>query len=143
MKVISLKDLTDRTSSRADGTDAAIQLIDLLHQHGPTVVPGKSEFITPNVMEVRIEWNGLIIEFVENFYVSSSFVDEIIYRFDEKQILHNFAFALYDEKTYEKFQKVSDNRGIEIKVIWQKEATFIKPSEKTSKTERTIIYRDL
>ena len=133
MKEINLKDITNKTSNRADGTEAAIELIDALHQYGSTVLVENSVEIMPNVIDVKIKWNGLTIEIEENFHVSSSFIDEIIYRLDEKQILHNFAFALYDEKTYEKFQKASDNRGIEIKVIWQDEATFIKPSEKLQK----------
>lgn len=143
MKAIFLKEITSKTSSRADGTEAAIQLIDALHQYGPTVVPGESEWIYPNVIEVRIEWNGLIVEISEDVHVSSSFIDEIIYRLDEKGILKDFAFALYDEKTYDKFQTVSDNREIEVKVIWKEKATFIKPSDKPSKAKHKIIHRDL
>ncbi len=143
MKAISLKEITSKTSNRADGTEAAIQLIDALHQYGPTVVPGKSETIAPNFFQIRIEWNGIIVEILEDVHVSSSFVDEIIYRLDEKGILKDFAFALFNDKTYDKFQTVSDNREIEIKVIWKEKATFVKPSEKTSNAKRKITYKDL
>jgi hypothetical protein len=143
MKVIPLKEITNKTSTRDDGTEAAIQLIDDLHQYGPTVVPGESEWIYPNVIEVRIEWNGLIVEIPEDVHVSSSFIDEIIYRLDEKGILKDFAFALFNEKTYDKFQTVSDNREIEINVMWNDKRKTIKPSDKPSKAKHKIIHRDL
>ena len=140
---ISLKDICKNTTNRDDGLDASLKLLESIYTQGPTYVAKNMENLPPHLVRIRIEWNGVIIDVPEQIVLSASFIDELIFRLEEKGVLSTFSFALHDPKHLEKFQKVSTNRYVKIRAIWEKEEIFIRPSGKTTHTNRKIIIRDL
>lgn len=144
MKHIVLKDLCKSASNRDDGTEAAVKLLGVLHEQRSIFSLNRIETTDPNYLSEHLSTLGfIIVEIPEDMNLSASFVDELIYRLDEKEVLGIFVFIIPDDRTYEKFQKVSTNREIEIKAIWQEEGISIKPSEKKTHEDRKIIIRDL
>lgn len=144
MEQIVLRDLCKSASNRDDGTEVAVKLLGVLHEQRSIFNPDNNEPIDSNYFtKFYLSLGYISIEIPEDMSLSSSFVDELIYRLDEKDVLNNFVFVIWGDRTYEKFQTVSTNREIEIRVIWHGEGTVIMPSEKKTHEDRKIIIRDL
>jgi hypothetical protein len=144
MTTASIKELSKSTINRDDGTEAAVRMLALLYERGYALVKQQFEKDkSSNEISFSADFGDMVIDVSEDVTLSASFIDELIYRLDEKEVLGTFVFAIHDDRNYEKFQKVSTNREIEIKVIWQGEKATIKPSEKKTHEDRKIIIRDL
>jgi hypothetical protein len=139
---VSLKEICKSTTNRDDGTATVLKLLENLYPQDPTTF-GKKMEEESDMVHFRVEWNGVIIDIPEDMVLSASFVDELIYRLDEKEVLGTFVFSIHDDRNYEKFQKVSTNREIEISAIWHGDNVIIFPSEKKTHEDRKIIIRDL
>lgn len=140
---VSLKEICKSTTNRDDGTAAVLKLLENLYPQDPITFGKKTEEEESDMVHFRVEWNGVIIDIPEDMVLSASFVDELIYRLDEKEVLGTFVFSIHDDRNYEKFQKVSTNREIEIYAIWHGDNVIIFPSEKKTHEDRKIIIRDL
>lgn len=142
MKVFKLSNITKRTTSRDHGSSAALAILELLHNN---VIEKVEENIVDGVNSVTIHTinDEIMIDIADDLKVSNSFLDEIIYRLDDKKLLHRFRFLLHNDRVLRKLEKISNDRVISIKIIWNDKATSIKPSDKPAKTKHKVTYRDL
>ena len=143
MKVFQLKDITARISTRDHGTQAAIKLFEILMSS--KMIEYREEKSADGFMELLIipDPDGAVIDIPENSEVSTSFLDEVIYRLSEQNQLHRFRFQIHDIRVYEKFQTISTDRQVPIGIIMNGEELTIKPSSKPIKKKGNIIYQDL
>jgi len=142
MKMFKLSNITKRTTSRDHGSDAALAIIELLHNHIIEKVEASS-IDGVNSVTIHTNTDELMIDISDDSRPSASFLDEIIYRLDDKNLLHRFRFRIHNDRVFQKLEKISNDRVISININWNDKRKTIKPSDKPSKAKHKIIHRDL
>ena len=143
MKVFLLKDISSKISTRDDGTQAAIRLFELLMSS--EMIEYRKEILPDGSIQVSLirDPDGAVIEIPENSGVSTSFLDEVIYRLAEQNQLRHFRFQIHDERIYKKFVLASTRHKVPIDIIYNDENQTIEPSSEPSQKEVKIIFKDL
>jgi len=144
MKILQLKDISVKTSNRDCGSQAAIRLFEILlsaemNEADYLIVKGLDAASEASIMPYN---DDIYIDIPIESDVSTSFLDEIIYRLAEQNQLHRFRFQIRGNRVHEKLILISTNRNVQIKVNWDGKDQTIEPSAKTP-TKLKIDYQDL
>ena len=126
MRMISLREITDDFKI-VDESKVTDRLLDIYSKTDITPIPDHAEWNTPNYLKVHMSWNGIFIDLPEGTDVDLIFFKEVIHRLNMKGNLHYFAFILRNTEQQNLFQEVASKDKIEIKIVVDNKATFVKP----------------
>lgn len=151
MEIVELKELTHGISTRDHGFEVFQKIMSLLRgidahkavkehisKHGGEFKSGLIEFDKSKIKTIDV---GIKINKSE--HPKFSFLDELVYRLNEKDMLKRVMFMLKKEYTIDNLKSISANRKLNINAEIDGEFTLINPTMKVSIEEPEIIYEDL